>query len=102
MTLDLPASQIGPNIGVQNRLKNSTFGGILDPQFDAVFNRIGCCAQSLYARARVGVTGLGQIQLKWTQSGPLDPPLIPQDMYTVYAAILWNDGSDGGSVCYLV
>ena len=40
------------------------------PRFDAVFNKTASCAQSLYARARIGIVHQGSKQTKWTQIGP--------------------------------
>ena len=87
----LPASWNHLFLAVQNRLKNGTFGGILDPQFDAVFNKMGSLTQSLYARARIGIVYRSEIPPKYPQIGPPRIPQFPQYpcvSVSVYVAVL--------------
>ena len=62
--------KMGPILGVVQ--------GSRGPRFDAVFNKTACLAQSLYARARVGVWYSGQNHPKWTPFDPPECPLIPR------------------------
>ena len=51
--------------------------GPVDPRFDAVFNKTASLTESLYARARIGVTGLDSKYPKWTPFGPLSDTPCP-------------------------
>ena len=82
-------ADIGSFLGVRIGSKTAHWG-YPGPPFDAVFNRMGVSTESLYARARIGVTD----RLKTPQIGPpyATPDPTVHCMCALYRCMLYYYG----------